>query len=160
MATITKLGKADARNRLGATPWGNVSALFYRLATNASGAVVGADSTSAVAVGDKVRIGILPAGFRIFDSELIVKTGMTATITGKLGFEYVDGVDDAGVPQDDDFFGTGLNLAAAARLRNATTNTSVVLPKDAYLILTTAEAANAKASELEAVVLATAEGAA
>lgn len=158
MATITKVGHQEARNRLGSTPWGNLSALFYKLLTNSSGAVVGGDSSAAVASGDKVRIGILPAGFRLFDSELIIKTGMTATITGKLGFEYVDGVDDSSVPQDDDYFGTGIALATAARVRNAAANTSVVLPKDAWLILTTAEANNAKVSEIEAIVFATSEG--
>lgn len=40
----------------------------------------------------------------------------------------LDGVDDTAIPQDADYFGAGLNLATAARLR-ATTNPGVVLPR-------------------------------
>ena len=38
----------------------------------------------------------------------------------------------------------GVNLAATARLRNATANPVITLPKDAYLILTVGGADNAK----------------
>ena len=82
----------------------------------------------------------------------------TATITAKVGFAYADGVDSTAVPQDDDFFGTGITVATAGRYRNATSNTSVTLPKEAWLTLTTAVAANAKASELEIIVFAINEG--
>ena len=158
MATITKLGIPDPSNQLGATPYGNLTAFRYVLETTSTGAVKGGDSTAAVASGDTVNIGILPAGFRLIDSEIVVKTGMTGTITAKVGFAYADGVNSTAVPQNDAFFGTGLNVAAAARLRNATTNTSVTLPKEAWLTLTTAVAANAKASELEIIVFAINEG--
>ena len=158
MSTITKLGLQDPANQLGASPYGNLTAFRYVLKTTASGAVEGGDSAAAVAAGDTVKIGLLPAGFRLIDSEVIVKTGMTATITAKVGFAYADGVDSAVAPQDDDYFGTGLNVAAAGRLRNATANGSVTLPKEAWLTLTTAVAANAKASELEIIVFAINEG--
>lgn len=157
MATITKAEK-DARVRLGSTPWGNLTALRYHLATNAAGAVIGGDSVAPVDSGDTVRIGPLPAGFRLVDSFVVVKTGMTASVTGNLGFAYVDGVDVTAVPQSATYFGSALNMASAARLRNATTNTSVVLPKDAWLTLTTGGANNVKASDIEVVVLGIAEG--
>ena len=89
---------------------------------------------------------------RLEDAQIIVSTGMTATVTGSLGFQYADGVDDAGVPQDAAYFGTGFNLAAAARLRATSAKAPVVLPKDAYLVLTTAVAANAKASVIDIFV--------
>ena len=158
MATITKLGLQNPANQLGSTPYGNVTAFRYILKTVASGAVEGGDSTAAVASGDTVKIGLLPAGFRLIDSEIVVKTGMTATITAKVGFAYADGVDSTAVPQDDDFFGTGITVATAGRYRNATSNASVTLPKEAWLTLTTAVAANAKASELEIIVFAINEG--
>ena len=80
-------------------------------------------------------------------------------MTGKLGFAYTDGVDVVGVAaQDDDYFGAGLVLSAAARLRNVTTNSAVTLPKDAYLTLTTAGAANAKAARVEVTVLGIVQG--
>lgn len=158
MATITKLGLQNPANQLGSTPYGNVTAFRYVLTTNASGAVIGGDSTAAVASGDVVKIGLLPAGFRLIDSEIVIKTAMSATITAKVGFAYADGVDVTAVPQDDDFFGTGLVMSSAARLRNATANTSVALPKEAWLTMTTAVAANAKASEMEFIVFAINEG--
>lgn len=158
MATITKLGLQDPNNQQGASPYGNITAFRYLLKTNAAGAVVGADSAAAVASGDTVKIGLLPAGFRLIDNDVVIKTGMTATITAKLGFAYADGVDVTAVPQDDDYFGTGLVMSTAARLRNATTNTSVTLPKEAWLTMTTAVAANAKASEIEIVVYGINEG--
>ena len=158
MATITKLGIPDPSNQLGASPYGNLTAFRYVLETTATGAVKGGDSTAAVASGDTVKIGLLPAGFRLIDSEIVVKTGLTATITAKVGFAYADGVDSTDVPQDDDFFGTGITVATAGRYRNATSNPSVTLPKEAWLTLTTAVAANAKASELEIIVFAINEG--
>lgn len=157
MATITKTGK-DANVRLGSTPWGNKSALHYSLATNASGAVIGGNSTAAVANGDKVRIGLIPAGMRIYDSQVLVNVAMSASVIGDLGFEYADGVDDTAVPQSANVFGNDITLSSAARLRNATTNKSVKLPKAAWLILTTAGANNAKASDIEITLDAIAEG--
>jgi hypothetical protein len=158
MATITKLGLQNPSNRLGSTPYGNLTAFRYVLKTNSSGAVVGGDSSSAVASGDTVRVGILPAGFRLFDAEVIVKTGMTATVTADVGFAYVDGVDVTAVPQDADFFIDGGDAATAGRLRSTTGNASVVLPKEAWLTVTTGVAANAKASELEIVIFGINEG--
>ena len=158
MATITKLGLQNPSNRLGSTPYGNLTAFRYLLKTNASGAVVDGDLAAAVASGDTVKVGILPPGFSFVDSEIVIKTAMSASVTAKVGFAYADGVDSAVAPLDDDYFGTGLNVAAAGRLRNATANGSVTLPKEAWLTLTTAVAANAKASELEIVVFAINEG--
>ncbi len=158
MATITKLGIPDPSNQLGASPYGNLTAFRYVLKTVASGAVEGGDSTAAVASGDTVKLGLLPAGFRLIYSEVIVKTGLTATITAKVGFAYADGVDSTAVPQDDDYFAAGLAVAIPGRYRNATSNHSVTLPKEAWLTLTTAVAANAKASALEIIVYAINEG--
>lgn len=152
MATITR--KNLGAHKLPTTaPYGTATTLHYQVATDATGAVVSADSTAAVASGDVVRLGILPAGMRLDDAKTLVSTGWTATITGKLGFAYVDGVDSTTVPQDDDYFGTGITIATAGRY--AASNAAVrpvVLPKDAYLILTTAVAANAKASQTDVLV--------
>lgn len=152
MATITK--KTIGSHNLPTTaPYGTSTTLHYSLATSVTGAVVGGDSTAAVASGDVVRMGVLPAGMRLDDAKTLVSTGWTATITGKLGFAYVDGVDSTAAPQDDDYFGTGITIATAGRY--PATNTAVrpvVLPKDAYLILTTAVAANAKASQTDVLV--------
>lgn len=156
MATITQ--SQSAHNNLGVTPYGNLTALHFVLETNATGAAINSNSATAIALGDTVRLGVLPAGFKLVDSQVVVQTGMTAAVTGKLGFAYVDGVEGIAIQQDDDYFGTGLVLSAAARLRNATSNSAVTLPKDAYLTLTTAGAANAKAARVEVTVLGIVQG--
>ena len=157
MATITQ--KFNPRLNVGATPWGNTHGLKYTLETNAAGAVVNSNSAAAIAIGDKVRIGVIPAGTSLLDSLVILSVAMTASVTGKIGFEYVDGVDSTAVPQDDDYFMVaGQSLATAARLRNATTNAAVTLPKHAWLILTTAGAANAKVSKLDFILFGGSEG--
>lgn len=145
-------------NNLGITPYGNLTALHFVLETNAAGAVINSNSTSAIAIGDVVVLGTLPAGFKLLDSQVVVKTAMTASVTGNLGFAYVDGVDATAAPQDDDYFGAALVLSSAARLRNVTANHAVTLPKDAHLTLTTAGAANAKASRIEVTVYGIVQG--
>lgn len=153
MATITQK-QIQNQGRFGGTPYGNDTMHLFTLKTLASGAVDGGDSSAAVAIGDKVRIGVLRRGFLLIDALVLISLGWTASATGKLGFEYADGVDDANVPQDDDYFlVAGAALATAARTRaNNTAVIPVTLPKDAYLILTTAGAANAKASRLDVIV--------
>lgn len=156
MATVTK--QASERNHFDHTPYGNVVALRYTIKTTATGAVVGGNSSAPLDVGDVLNVPQLPAGLRMFDHHVIVKTPMTASVTASLGFAYMDGKDDASVPQDNDYFGAALNMAAAARLRSTTPNASVTLPKPAYLTLTMAGAKNVKAAEVEVVILAIAEG--
>ncbi|QLI49507.1 structural protein [Pseudomonas phage vB_PaeM_USP_25] len=137
--------------QFGNVPYGNVTTLAFALATLASGAAANSDSTEALGIGDVVDLGPLPEGMRLDDASVIVTTGMTATITGSLGFKYEDGVDSTEVPQDAAYFGSGIDLAATGRKR-ATGSKLVTLPKPARLILTTAVAANAKASDIKVLV--------
>ena len=150
MATVT-LKQVQKRQFGGFTPYGNVTALLFALATAANGSAVGSDSTAALAAGDVVDLGPLPEGMRLDDASVFVTTGMTATITGSLGFKYEDGQDSTAVPQDAAYFGAGIDLAAAGRKR-ATGSKLVTLPKPARLTLTTAGAANAKASDIKVLV--------
>lgn len=150
MATVT-LKQVQKRQFGGFTPYGNVTSLMFALATAANGAAVGADSSAALAAGDVVDLGPLPAGMRLDDASLFITTGMTATITGSLGFKYEDGVNSTAVPQDAAYFGTGIDLATTGRKR-ATGSKLLTLPKPARLILTTAVAANAKASDIKVLV--------
>ena len=154
MATITKTQK-DPRVSLGSTPWGNLTALRYLVQTNAAGAVLGSDSSAAIAANDVIRVGPLPAGFRLIDSEVIVAAVLAGN--AKVGFAYQDGVDDTKVPQDDDYFGAAVSLFAAVCVRNITANASVTLPKDAWLTMT-ASAAVAAAGTVEVIVFGIAEG--
>ena len=150
MATVT-IKQVQTRQFGGFSPYGNVTSLRFALATAANGSAVGSDSTAALAAGDVVDLGPLPEGMRLDDASVFVTTGMTATITGSLGFKYEDGRDSTAVPQDAAYFGTGIDLAAAGRKR-ATGSKLVTLPKPARLILTTAVAANAKASDIKVLV--------
>lgn len=150
MSTIA-LKNYNKRQFGGFTPYGNLTVLHFALRTNASGAAIDADSTSAIASGDVVDLGPLPEGFRLEDAQIIVSTAMSASVTGSLGFKYEDGVDDTTAPQDAAYFGSGLALATAARVRAAGSKL-ITLPKPARLILTTGGAANAKASDINVLV--------
>lgn len=149
MATVSL--KSALKRQFGNTPYGNLSVLSFALATLASGAAADSDSTAAIAAGDVIDLGPLPEGLRLDDAQIIVTTGMTATITGSLGFKYEDGTDSTEAPQDAAYFGSGIDLAAAGRKR-ATGSKLVTLPKPARLILTTAVAKNAKASDIKVLV--------
>lgn len=151
MATI-KQATYQTRQFGGFSPFGNNTSLNFGVKTDATGKVIGAaDGSAAPAIGDVIDLGQLPQGWRLEDATVYVTTGMTAAVTGSLGFAYEDGVNDAAVPQDAAYFGAALNLAAAARLR-ATGSKLVVLPKTARLIFTIAGAANAKASDIQVIV--------
>ncbi|MDO5288540.1 MAG: hypothetical protein Q4F13_02755 [Pseudomonadota bacterium] len=140
MAVITQ--NRSLRNNFGSTPWGNAHVLHYTLTTDSKGAAVASDSTAPIASGDKVRLGVLPAGVTLADS-LVVVSGAITGLAGSLGFEYVDGVDGESVPQDAEYFGSELTLSATARLRNDTKSAPVTLPKDAWLVLTASGTASA-----------------
>ena len=149
MATVSL--KSALKRQFGNTPYGNLSVLSFALATLASGAAADSDSTAAIAAGDVIDLGPLPEGLRLDDAQIIVTTGMTATITGSLGFKYEDGTDSTEAPQDAAYFGSGIDLATAGRKRAAGTKL-LTLAKPARLILTTAVADNAKASDLKVLV--------
>ena len=149
MATVSL--KSALKRQFGNNPYGNLSVLTFALTTLASGAAADSDSTAAIAAGDVIDLGPLPEGLRLDDAQIIVTTGMTATITGSLGFKYEDGTDSTEAPQDAAYFGSGIDLAAAGRKR-ATGTKLLTLAKPARLILTTAVAANAKASDIKVLV--------
>lgn len=151
MPTIKKKFIGDAQFG-GFTPFGNLTTLRATLATSAAGAVINSDSQAPIAVGDVVILEKLPAGLVLEDAQIIVSVGLTATSTGSLGFIYCDGVDDAAVPQDAAYFGTGLNGATAARLRTTSSKAPVKLAKEAFLVWTQAGADNAKAARLDVIV--------
>lgn len=151
MATIKKKFIGDKQFG-GFTPYGNVTTIRATLQTNATGAAINSDSAAAIGVDDVVVLEKLPEGFLLEDAQVIVSTPMTATAKGSLGFIYADGVDSTDVPQDAAYFGTGLNAAAADRIRTASTKAPVRLAKEAYLVWTQAGAANAKASRIDVIV--------
>ena len=151
--TTIKAKESLATNHFTFTaPYGNTTTLGYALKTNATGVVVGGDSATAPKAADVIDLGGLPEGWCLTDAQVFVTTGMTATVTGSLGFAYADGVDDIDVPQDTAYFiKAGADLATAGRLR-ANGSKLVTLPKDARLILTLAGTTNAKASDITVTV--------
>jgi len=156
MANVTKKNIALSHAKvLGGKPYGNLSVLTYSLATNASGVWVDSDQATAVAINDVLRLGIIPKGTKIgIDYVNKVSTAFKTGTTGKVGFLYVDGVDSSAVPEDDDYFCAATTLAAAAVLRQ--TNVAVrpvTLPKDAYLTVTIAGAAQDAAAQLDISII-------
>lgn len=87
-----------------------------------------------------------------------VDDAMGLWIDSDIGFEYVDGVDSTAVPQDASYFGAAVALDTAGVYRKTTTTAPVTLPKDAWLIITTAGAANAKAARADVVLSLASEG--
>lgn len=151
MAIVTKK-QVLTEKQFGGVPYGNKTTLPFTLKTTAAGSMVGADSAAAIGVGDVARFGVLPAGMLLANALAIVSDAFTATSTAKIGFAYVDGVDDAGVPQDNAYFFNGLDLATAARAAQSTAKAPITLPKDAYLILTNQVAAQAAVGQLDVFV--------
>lgn len=151
MAQIT-LNQFRGRQFGGASPFGNKTTLPFNLETTAAGAAVGADSTAAIASGDTVVLGTLPEGMNLQDMLATVSVAFTALVTANIGFAYVDGEDSTTVPQDASYFGAAVALNTAGVYRKATAKAPVTLPKPAYLTLTTAGAANAKAARLDVFI--------
>ena len=125
MATIKKF-VADTNQFGGFSPFGNMTVLNFGYSTNATGAVISSDSTTPVASGDKIYVGAVPQGFSL----------CSVIGTAAVGFEYVDGKDDASVPQGADI--------KTALLKP--------LPKDAYVYITASAAAPLAASTVRAAL--------
>lgn len=145
--------KAQGGQFGGFTPYGNLTTLRYTLTTNAAGVPAFSNAAAALAINDVVRFEHpLPAGFVMEDLQIIIPDHFGAGVTADVGFLYADGVDDAAYPQDAAYFGAGLALSAAARLRTASSKKLFALPKDAYLAVTIKGAAVAEAGTAQFVV--------
>lgn len=134
--TTSKLTLNDVQ---GNSPYSNSFVESFQFITNSSGHFVNSDvPATAVADGQVIRLGKLPAGLELHSAILSVSDAFTASTTCSIGFAYVDGVDDTNVPQDVDYFlSAGAALSSIAMLGSSNAAVSrVTLPKDAYLILT------------------------
>lgn len=152
MANVTKKNVKHLQ-QFGGAPYGNATKLPYAFETNSSGVFVDSDKTTAVASGDVVRIGIIPAGATLYDALLIISDAFTASATADVGFAYVDGVDDTDVPQDADYFDAALALDGQGRTNGANLAVRpVTLPKDAYLTLTIGGANLAAVGKLDVIL--------
>lgn len=154
MATATKK-YVKSLQQIGGVPYGNMTVHRFTFETNSSGVWVDSDQATAVNIADITRIGILPAGMRLDDALAIISDAFASSVTAKVGFAYVDGVDSTSVPQDDDYFiVAGTSLASAARTRaNNTAVRPVILPKDAYVIITHAGANHSAVGQLDFLVM-------
>lgn len=152
MATVTK-SRLGQRNIQAGVPFGNAYRGQHTLVT-AAGVMVDGNQATALQIADVVRLGVIPAGTTIHDAQIIISAAFTALTTAGVGFAYVDGVDSAAVPQDAAYFvaATGLALAAVGVSRKTTTKAPITLPKDAYVTLTLAGAAQAGAGIIDVIV--------
>lgn len=139
MATVTKYN-AKANTKHSGVAYGNMWVGNYDFSTNASGVMVDSDQTTAIVQTNVVRLGVIPAGTRILDSTVIISDAFTASATGDIGFQYVDGTDVTAVPQDDNYFHDNLALDSTGLTRKTVVTRPLTLPKDAYVILTIAGA--------------------
>lgn len=159
MATITKKNIKHLAQH-GGVPYGNMTGLHFTFETNSSGYYLDSDTpAAAVGNGDIVQIGVIPAGFQIWEYWANISDAFTADSTFQIGFAYVDGVDSTSVPQDADYFCAATTAASQAVLKK--TNVAVrplTIPKDAYLIITNAGAAQAAAGQLDVLILGVAKG--
>ena len=89
MATVTKKSIRQESSAGGGTPYGNNGVNRYALATNSSGVLVDSDQSTALVIGDVVRVGVLPAGTYLDDCLALVNDVFTASATAKVGFQYV-----------------------------------------------------------------------
>lgn len=147
MATITKKNAHNSPDPgFGGVAYGNVFSLPFKFQTNASGYFLDSDKpAAAVGNGDKIILGKIPAGTRLLDMKCYVSDAFSGSSTITIGFEYCDGTDVAAVPQDDDFFCAATSIAATSIFRKTNVTPPVTIPKDAYLILTNAGAAQSAA---------------
>lgn len=153
MATVTKDNAKNLPDPSFSAAYGNLSALQYKFAVNASGVMADSDTAAAVGNGDVVILGIIPSGFQPIDCMVNVRDAFAASTTAKLGFKYVDGVDVTAVPQDDDYFLTASATSAQAIFRKISYTAPITLPKDAYLILTVGGAAHSAAGIADIALL-------
>lgn len=152
MTTSLKKGLKSV-SQFGGTPYGNKSVLRFQIATTSAGIWSDGTLATAGATTDELIPGILPAGMRLDDCLAIVSDAFAASQTVKVGFRYVDGVDDTNVPQDADYFFAALALSAVGRTRaNNTAVAPVTLPKDAYLVIDLDGAAMSVAGVLDLLV--------
>jgi hypothetical protein len=152
MATVNTNQMVQAQ-QFGNVPFGNVSALPFNLTVNASGVATNTDQTTAVQIADIIRLGILPAGMTLQDVQNTISVAMSGSTTASLGFLYKDGVDVASpYAQDAAYFYAGLSTASTGVSRKTGVKAPMVLPKDAYLVLTNAGAAYAQAGVIDIVV--------
>lgn len=151
MATL-KLKSQPHRTFGQVTPYGNVMRQAYEAKTSATGVLLNSDATLPLDVADVVVLGQLPTGIRLDSSIVIVDKAFTADVTASIGFAYVDGVDDAEVPQDDAYFGAGIALSAVARLASTAAKKPVVLQKPANLIVTVAGDTNVAAGSFTVLI--------
>lgn len=134
---------------------GNETTLRGTLQTLANGSATNASTssgTAALAINDKVYLTSLPAGMLLEDMLLIVSDAFTVGVTCDLGFEYIDGTDNATVPNDLTYFGAGIALSAVARIRQTNAKALVTLVEEAYLVMTIKGAAVAEVGRVDVIV--------
>lgn len=151
--TTVKMDQSNYGRQFGNTAYGNTTVFTFSLKCDTNGEMLDADSEATLKIADVVDLGPLPEGMRLDDAQTLVHAVMTDAATGKLGFKYEDGEDDANVPQDAEYFGTtAIDMATLGRVR-ATGTKSVILPKPARLILTHGGAENVKPASVTFLVM-------
>lgn len=110
-----------------ATENGAVGTLIY---TYAAGAASGDTITFS---GD--QLGKIPNGAILLDSQLLIP-GSTTSLTASVGYQSTDGDTSTTNATNTTFFNSATAVATAGRYAPTSLNAPVVLPKDAWPIVT------------------------
>jgi len=137
MSTITKKYLRKENNFQNNAPYGNLSVLHYKFTADSSGVMENSDDATLIAASDVLRVGILPAGSLLVDSQIVISNPFSEAVVTSMGFAYVDGVDVTDQAQSAVYFNAaGTSLQTAGVVRKNGVVAPKTLPKDAYLTLT------------------------
>lgn len=140
-------------------PYGNVTAKAYTVETDSSGVLVGGSQSTALASGDVVVLGIIPAGTVIWPNiSGSVSDAGTASTTAKVGIRPTDGVSSATAPDDDDYLLASAATSATGLLNTPTAAAPVKLSKDCYVTVTIGGANHASAFRMDFIILMVIDG--
>lgn len=158
MATISQTTLYSGTEPFGGgSSFGNSIAITGTLTTNASGIASNGDKTTAIAVGDVIRLGkisnavTLSPSMTISVSNAFLAAAAAATPTASFGFAYMDGVDDPDNPQSATYFASAIAINTVGIYRSNTPSRPVKLKKPAYLTMTWGTADAAEAGVLDVV---------
>lgn len=135
MATIT-VSDVTVDHALPGVPYGNLTVLPFSFTTLA-GVLTLSDDATAVVHTDKIIMGTIPKGFKVYSVTVGATAALgAATSTFDVGFEYVDGVDVTAFPENvDEWVDAQANTTIFQALGNECP-VPQALSKDAYLIMT------------------------
>lgn len=135
MPTLTK-NYIHKRQQFGGKPYGMSDEYILDFELNATGTLLDYEPATIPAPADIIRLMEMPTGAQIIDAQLIVSDACTEAATLAIGHDYIDGTDNAALPEGATTIFAATALDSAARTRMTAVLEVVPLPEDAYIIAT------------------------